>query len=80
MRLRRTERLSGSDGVDSLIDAFHYIQLLRLRHQHLEAGQGRPGDNRIFIGRLNQLDRRILKESFRQARALQQRLKVHYQL
>ena len=80
MRLRRTEKLSGSDGVDSLIDAFHYIQLLRLRHQHLEAGQGRPGDNRIFIGRLNQLDRRILKESFRQARALQQRLKVHYQL
>lgn len=79
-RLRRTEKLSGGDGVDSLIDAFHYIQLLRLRHQHLEAGQGRPGDNRIFIGRLNQLDRRILKEAFRQARALQQRLKMNYQL
>ncbi len=79
-RLRRTEKLTGGDGVDSLIDAFHYIQLLRLRHQHLEAGQGRPGDNRIFIGRLNQLDRRILKEAFRQARALQQRLKVNYQL
>ncbi len=81
-RLRRTAKLPGGagEGVDSLVDAFHYIQLLRLRHQHLEAGQGRPGDNRIFIGRLNQLDRRILKEAFRQARALQQRIKMNYQL
>jgi len=81
-RLRRTAKLPGGagDGVDSLIDAFHYIQLLRLRHQHLETGQGRPGDNRIFIGRLNQLDRRILKEAFRQAKALQQRIKMNYQL
>lgn len=81
-RLRRTAKSPGGagDGVDSLIDAFHYIQLLRLRHQHLETGQGRPGDNRIFIGRLNQLDRRILKEAFRQAKALQQRIKMNYQL
>jgi len=81
-RLRRTAKLPGGagDGVDSLIDAFHYIQLLRLRHQHLETGQGRPGDNRIFIGRLNQLDRRILKEAFRQARTLQQQVKLNYQL
>ncbi len=81
-RLRRTAKFPGGagDGVDSLIDAFHYIQLLRLRHQHLETGQGRPGDNRIFIGRLNQLDRRILKEAFRQAKALQQRIKMNYQL
>lgn len=81
-RLRRTAKLPGGagDSVDSLVDAFHYIQLLRLRHQHLETGQGRPGDNRIFIGRLNQLDRRILKEAFRQAKALQQHLKMNYQL
>ena len=81
-RLRRTARLKGGAGdeVEALIDAFNFIQLLRLRHQHLEAGQGRPGDNRIFIGGLNQLDRRILKEAFRQAKKLQQRIKLNYQL
>ena len=81
-RLRRTAKLKGAAGdeVEALIDAFNFIQLLRLRHQHLEVGQGRPGDNRIFIGRLNQLDRRILKEAFRQAKKLQQRIKMNYQL
>jgi CBS domain-containing protein len=81
-RLRRTAKLSGGvgDDVEAMIDAFNFIQLLRLRHQHLEAGHGRPGDNRIYVEQLNQLDRRILKESFRQARKLQQRLKLNYQL
>lgn len=81
-RLRRTAKLKGGAGeeVEALIDAFNFIQLLRLRHQHLENGQGRPGDNRIFVSSLNQLDRRILKEAFRQAKALQQRLKLNYQL
>ncbi len=79
-RLRRAGTKQGGEGVEALVDAFHFIQLLRLRHQHLEAGQGRPGDNRIFIGRLNQLDRRILKEAFRQAKALQQGIKMNYQL
>lgn len=81
-RLRRTAREKGGAGeeVEALIDAFNFIQLLRLRHQHLETGQGRPGDNRIFIGSLNQLDRRILKEAFRQAKKLQQRIKMNYQL
>ena len=80
-RLRRTAKLQGGgDDAEALIDAFNFIQLLRLRHQHLEAGQGRPGDNRVFIGRLNHLDRRILKEAFRQAKKLQQRLKLNYQL
>lgn len=81
-RLRRTARHKGGAGeeVEGLIDAFNFIQLLRLRHQHLETGQGRPGDNRIFIGSLNQLDRRILKEAFRQAKKLQQRIKMNYQL
>ena len=81
-RLRRTSHFPGGvgTGVEAMVDAFNFIQLLRLRHQHLETGQGRPGDNRIFIDRLNQLDRRILKEAFRQARNLQQRIKMNYQL
>jgi CBS domain-containing protein len=81
-RLRRTARLAGGCGgsTEAIIDAFNFLQMLRLRHQYLEAGQGRPGDNRIFIGRLNPLERRILKESFRQAKDLQQGIKVTYQL
>ncbi|MBU1235635.1 MAG: CBS domain-containing protein [Gammaproteobacteria bacterium] len=78
-RLRSTAK-HGSEGIEAMVDAFNFIQLLRLRHQHLENGLGRPGDNRVFIGRLNHLDRRILKEAFRQARKLQQRLKLNYQI
>lgn len=81
-RLRRAATQDGGVGgeVEALIDAFNFIQLLRLRHQHFETGQGRPGDNRIVPDKLNRLDRRILKESFRQAKSLQQRLKLNYQL
>lgn len=79
-RLRAgSARENSHDDNEAVIEAFNFIQLLRLRHQHLEAGQGRPGDNRIVPDRLNQLDRRILKEAFRQARNLQQRLKLKYQ-
>ena len=46
----------------------HFIQLLRLRHQHLEGEPGRQGDNLIDPEQFNELDRRILEESFRQAR------------
>ncbi len=62
------------------VDAFNFIQLLRLRHQHSEQAQGREGDNLITPDDLNEVDRRILKEAFRQARKLQQRLKLDYQL
>ena len=66
--------------VRGLIDAFQFIQMLRLRHQHLEQELGRQGDNLIQPDKLNPLDRRILKEALRQARRLQQRLKLKYQL
>jgi CBS domain-containing protein len=81
-RLRRAATMEGGVGgeVEAIIDAFNFIQLLRLRHQHFEADHGRPGDNRIVPDKLNRLDRRILKEAFRQAKSLQLRLKVGYQL
>lgn len=66
--------------IDSIIEGFSFIQLLRLRHQHFEQEQGRAGDNYIRPDQLNELERRILKESFRQVRKLQQRLKLDYQL
>ncbi|MFA7605277.1 MAG: DUF294 nucleotidyltransferase-like domain-containing protein [Rhodocyclaceae bacterium] len=82
-RLRQAaSRLGGlpAEELEAIIDGFHFIQLLRLRAQHLEADAGRNADNRIRPDTLNELDRRILKEAFRQARKLQLRLKLDYQL
>ena len=68
------------DEVAAAVDAFNFIQLMRLRHQHAEQTQGREGDNLIRPDDLNEVDRRILKEALRQARKLQKRLKLDYQL
>lgn len=67
--------------IDAWVDALLYIQMLRQRHhdQVLAGGSGEL-DNLIDPERLNELDRRILKEAFRQARKLQARLALEYQL
>ena len=66
--------------VDALAEAYTYIQLLRIRHQEERRSAGLPGDNFVEPDKLNELDRRILKEAFRQARKLQSRLALDYQL
>ncbi|MFN8837795.1 MAG: DUF294 nucleotidyltransferase-like domain-containing protein [Burkholderiales bacterium] len=65
------------------IDAFEFLQSLRLRVQHrriagVEGVEGVEGANLLDSRTLSDLDRRILKEAFRQARLLQQRLVVDY--
>jgi CBS domain-containing protein len=62
------------------VDAFHYIQTLRLRRQYLEQGIAPGTENRIDPQQLHAIDRRILKEAFRQAGVLQERLKLDYAL
>ncbi|WP_341650248.1 DUF294 nucleotidyltransferase-like domain-containing protein [Thauera humireducens] len=81
-RLRQASVKMGvsADEVAAIIDGFHFVQLLRLRAQHLESEHDGQADNRVDPDSLNELDRRILKESFRQARKLQLRLKLDYQL
>lgn len=81
-RLKQSAGAMGvaADEVGAIVEGFDFIQLLRLRHQHFESGQGRRAGNLIRPEQLNELERRILKESFRQARKLQQRLKLDYQL
>lgn len=64
--------------VNAWISAFSFLQILRLRRQHEENLAGEPLDNHIDPDRLNDLDRRILKEAFRQARKLQSRLALDY--
>jgi len=66
--------------VDALVEAYTYIQLLRIRHQEARRGAGLSGNNLIEPDSLNDLDRRILKEAFRQARKLQSRMSLDYQL
>ncbi|MBL8520220.1 MAG: CBS domain-containing protein [Betaproteobacteria bacterium] len=72
--LRMSEDESGA-----LVDAFSFVQLLRLRSQ--EPGEGGPAlpPNRVDPETLNELDRRILKESMRQARKFQSRLDLDFQ-
>ncbi|MDD2991674.1 MAG: DUF294 nucleotidyltransferase-like domain-containing protein [Zoogloea sp.] len=62
--------------VAAYAEAFDFIQQLRLRGQHDKAGP----PNRIAPAALNELERAFLKESFRQARKLQHRLQLRYQL
>jgi CBS domain-containing protein len=81
-RLKRAAAVMNisSDDLAASLEGFNFIQLLRLRHQHFEQEHGRAGDNLIRPEELNEIERRILKEAFRQARKLQARLKLDYQL
>ncbi|MBK8325046.1 MAG: CBS domain-containing protein [Betaproteobacteria bacterium] len=75
-RIRMSE-----DDVATAIDAFQFVQMLRLRSQDsLERGLGTTEPNRIDPDTLNSLDRRILRETLRQARKLQNRVALDYQL
>src|SRR5512139_512123 len=60
--------------------AFHFLQLLRLRHQHGQQRTGQAPDNHLDPDTLKPLDRRILKEALRQARKVQARLAMDYGL
>lgn len=69
------------DELDAMVEAFFFIQLLRLRGQiSLDEGRAPESHNRIDPDKLNEIDRRILKECLRQARRLQTRLALDYQL
>ena len=68
------------DEADAWCDAYAYLQLLRLRRHRDQEARGLPPDNHVNPDTLNELDRRILKEAFRQARKLQSRLALDYQL
>ncbi len=61
-------------------EAFWFLQLLRLKHQHAQLEAGEPADNLLDPNKLNALDRRIWKESFLQTRQLQRWLRLEYQL
>jgi CBS domain-containing protein len=58
--------------------AFAFVQTLRLRAQNEALSAGRPTSNRINPYELNELDRRFLLESLRQAAKLQKRMQTDF--
>lgn len=81
----RLEEVAGAGGLapgDAAAwrESYNFIQLLRMRMHSRQAEQGLTLANHIDPDTLNELDRRILKEVFRQARKLQAKLSLDYQL
>ncbi len=68
-----------AEEIASITEAFFFLQTLRLRSQ-MSADAASGIANRVNPQQLNEVDRRILKECFRQARKLQNRLALDYQL
>jgi len=66
--------------VEAWAEAYNYIQLLRLRNHRRQQEEGKTLSNHVDPDTLNELDRRILKEAFRQARKLQSKVTLEYQL
>jgi CBS domain-containing protein len=64
----------------AIIDAFFFIQKLRLRIQATTGAHSHGSANQIDPESLNDFERRSLKEALRQARKLQQRLALDYDL
>lgn len=81
LRLRQAGPLLNmpAEEIASISDGFFFLQTLRLRGQ-MARDAGSRDANRINPAELNEVDRRILKESFRQARKLQRRVALDYQL
>jgi CBS domain-containing protein len=60
---------------DAWSAGFEMLQMMRLRRQ-LDEGAADP--NRIDFGALNEIDRRVLKETLRVAKRLQQRIEMDW--
>ena len=66
------------DEAEAWVSAFDHLQMARLRHQLQDAEAAIHQPNRVVLARLNDIDRRILKEALRVARRLQQRIELDY--
>ena len=78
LRSASAQHLLGGDDINAVIEGFFIIQQLRLRNQR--AGTAPGGENRVDPDKLNELDRHMLKEAFKQAKRLQSRLQLEYRL
>ncbi len=80
---KRFDRLSALGKLDKNTtiawqNAFSFVQTLRLRSQNESLTAGRMASNRLNPYELNELDRRFLLESLRQAAKLQKRVQMDF--
>ncbi|MFK3792673.1 DUF294 nucleotidyltransferase-like domain-containing protein [Pseudomonas piscis] len=61
-------------------EAYHFIQQTRMQQHQRQTRDNQAYSNRLDPDSLNHLDRRILRESLRQAQRLQSSLALRYQL
>lgn len=80
LRAAAASGVLGDAEVSAWVRAFGFIQGLRLRAQGQDASKNHAAANRINPDSLDEFERRALKEAFRQASKLQQRLRLDYQL
>ena len=66
--------------IAAAVASLSHLQRLRLDRQSRVLAAGGQPDHGVAPGELHELDRLILRESLRQARRLQQRLKLNYAL
>ena len=83
--LERFRQLVDKEVIDALDgaayeEAYHFIQQTRMQQHQLQTRENLPYSNRVDPDSLNHLDRRILRESLRQAQRLQSSLTLRYQL
>lgn len=79
-RLLSEQAVIDSKDAAAFEEAYHFIQLIRMQQHQQQDREGKAFSNRIDPDSLNHLDRRILRESLRQARRLQASLALRYQL
>ena len=80
-RLRAARAGIGMDAAEAeaLVHGFFAVQARRLRNQ-ASLAPGDEGANRVDPDRIDDFERRVLKAAFLQARALQSRLALDYQI
>lgn len=78
LRLTASKRQLHPNSLRNWIDAFHFLQRLRLTAQHQRTDGDHLQANRVDPDRLSAIDQRILREAFRQIRTLQQRLSMDF--
>ncbi|MAY07313.1 MAG: cyclic nucleotide-binding protein [Pseudomonadales bacterium] len=76
----RERRVLDPQDADAYIEGYQFIQLVRMQQHQQQERDGKTFSNRLDPDTLNQLDRRILRESFRQAKRLQASLALRYNL
>ena len=80
---RRLEAIAGPLKVpahesEAWVRGFEYLQLLRLQTQAARGRDGSGDPNLIDVASLNDIDRRMLNETLRVARRLQQRMQLDF--